>query len=95
MKVSKIPGEPVPPPDTYDITGLTREEAEFLRDLTGRFADNPGDNGIARHAHTTLFAKLAEALGYGEKKFRFYVTREGLPRWDDPVLHCRRAQEDE
>lgn len=83
----KVKPKPVAGPEkTYSITGMTREEAEFLRELTGRFADNPGDGGIAKHFHTTLFAHLDAALGHGPKKFTFAgkMLDNGL------VLHCRR-----
>lgn len=97
MDVTKRVPEPVLPPPVYSITGLTEDEARFLRDLTGRFADSPGDNGIEHHFHTTLYCKLADVLGiesFGSRAWKFTATVEadGGGEVTGPIfcLHCER-----
>ena len=62
MEVNKI--VPPKPADTYDVIGLTTDEAVFLRDLLGTItAGNPA---------SSLYNKLADALGgYANEKWEF------------------------
>jgi hypothetical protein len=79
----------------YSVTGMTADEARFLRDLMGRFADNPGDGGIKRHFHTGLYSALAAELGLGlDAEHTFEIT--GNAGYFGLVLHCtrRKAAED-
>jgi hypothetical protein len=95
MKIKVKSPKPQPEPEkTYSITGLTRDEMEFLRDLTGRFADNPGDGGLVRHFHTHLYCSIRRALGNGsyyEKKYAF-TAHDGLLGM---TLKCHRAEKAE
>jgi hypothetical protein len=75
----------------WDIKNLTTDEMLFLRDLMGRFADNPGDGGIRAHFHTHLMCRITSALGLSVfYKNRWKITghevREGV------VLHCKRNE---
>ena len=86
------PPPPPPPPSTYGITGLTEDEALFLRDLCGRFSCSY-PRGADMHFHNTLFIKLNAALRGAEDrspsvKHRFKTT--GGSGTYDPVLQCRR-----
>lgn len=98
MKVEVRKPEPVvQPPETYDITGLTQEQAEFIRDLMGIFADNPGDNGIANHFHTELYCALAAKFpGASRWRFSASVDDEGSPGEEVTsaiyCLHCRKRE---
>ena len=55
------PPPPPPPPSTYNLIGLTEDEALFLRDLCGQFSCNP-PRGEDAHFHTRLFTQLDAAL---------------------------------
>lgn len=78
---------------TFDITGLSYDEARFLRDLTGRFADNPGDGGIASHFHTHLFAQLDKLLNYPHRRvYRIWAYGH---HDTDVVLHCSKEGDDD
>jgi len=96
MEVTRRGPVPKPlPPATYDITGLTEDEAVFLRDLMGIFADNPGDNGIDAHFHTSLYARLYELNlrpGYRGWTFTAAVSdTEGSMQGGVNCLHCKRG----
>jgi hypothetical protein len=81
------PQPPPPPPPTYDITGLTKDEAVFLRDLTGRFSCS---SSVTAHMHSALFSKLYELTGNSDTEYTFEVTNRD---WKRPVLRCRRRGE--
>lgn len=82
---TKVPKpQPLPEP-TFSITGLTRDEMHFLRDLTGNFADNPGDGGIRNHFHTSLYVQICHILKEGPRyanAYKFIATGS--------VFHCSR-----
>lgn len=85
MEIRTVTPPPQPVPNTYDILGLTLEEALFLRDLTGNFCCNPRENP---HFHTSLYAKLERVLGhYGDpggnpKRFEFTTGDELIYRFE-------------
>lgn len=91
MEVNVVPPPPPPPPPScYDITGLTEDEAMFLRDLVGRFSCSYPDSRPA-HFHTVLFDKLSTALRCAEDrplkiKYRFKTAKDDY----DPILQCTR-----
>jgi hypothetical protein len=86
------PPPPPPPPSTYDLTGLTEDEARFLRDLCGRFSCNP-PRGEDAHFHTRLFTQLDAALRDAHNrtsyvKHRFKTTGGSYDHYD-PTLQCQ------
>lgn len=84
MKI-KVKAKPIPEP-TFSITGLTLDEMHFLRDLTGCFADNPGDGGIKNHFHTSLYVLIHTTLREGPHYAKAYkFTGRGS------IFHCSRA----
>jgi hypothetical protein len=85
LKVAPPPPPP-PPPPTYDITGLTEDEALFLRDLCGQFSCVPSV-GTPSHMHSALFAKLSGLTKYIDTRYTFEVTNVYRKR---PVLRCHR-----
>jgi hypothetical protein len=89
MKIKLKGKPPVPEPEpVFSITGLTVDEMYFLRDVMGRFADNPGDGGIKVHFHTTLYREIVKALKEGG--VRSAAERVfNITAWNN-CLHCTR-----
>lgn len=77
MDVNVKAGVPVVPPSTYDITGLTRDEAVFLRDLLGIMSAH-WKTSEPEHFHSKLYNRLANVLpGCRENDFTASVGSEG------------------
>jgi hypothetical protein len=91
VKVKNAPARPAPEP-TYSITGLTKDEMYFLRDLTGRFGDNPGDGGIRSHFHTRLYSQVVSALGEGTTEYEKAFSFTGCHNNGYLILHCSRTR---
>lgn len=70
MRIYKHTPTPEPPPSTYDIAGLTEDEAGFLRDLMGRFAGGCDDLG-GNHLHIKLFNELDRKLPSKRQHYDF------------------------
>lgn len=91
MKVKYKPAQRIVEPPTYSITGLTKDEMDFLRDLMGKFADNPGDGGIKEHFHTKLFCKILRATGdYAVNYSQKYVFSANIG-FGGLTLHCKKV----
>lgn len=76
MIVTRKEPKPVPPPEpTYDLTGLTRDEAWFLHDLLGKLIATD-DTGVAHdEMYQALDKKLTGRLG---TRFAFRAGDAGL-----------------
>lgn len=83
MEIRVTPAPPPPPPSrTFDLLGLTEDEALFLRDLTGRFSCIYARGDIP-HPHSALYSKLRTALGDTDLTYHFRTNVD-----NNPVLRC-------
>lgn len=80
MEVKKNAPPPQPPP-TFDILGLTLDEATFLRDLLGRIvASSTGVPGL----YHKLCNSMDSLASSGSPRWRFSASRAG-GGYDYPV----------
>ena len=76
MKVERVPTMPLPPPPpAFNITGLTEDEAVFLRDLLGKFPC--GGSGPKFHGH--LYRELHALTEHRDVEYNFEI-RNGCIR---------------
>lgn len=81
---------PVPvPPSTYDILGLTEEEAHFLRDLIGKVS-------VQDSVLDGLYNKLHKSLGSPSAWYIFSAWQPGITGYeiDRPITTIKAQKRD-